>query len=65
MEEIIAHFLLIQHRPHRERSVQNVIYCCLCIPGCCNIFTEPLLSNDKWIHILAHRLMGEIYEVRP
>jgi hypothetical protein len=29
-----------------------------------NVFTEPLLSNDRGIHIQTHRLIRGIYEVR-
>jgi hypothetical protein len=28
------------------------------------MFTKPLPSNDRGIHIQTHRLVGDIYEVR-
>jgi hypothetical protein len=36
----------------------------MCIRCRGNIYTEPLLSNDKGLHIQTHRQMGGIYEVR-
>jgi hypothetical protein len=55
---------LLRQRPHRRRRAQQFFYCCVCI--CCrgNVFTEPLRSKNKVIHIQTHRLMGGIYEVR-
>jgi hypothetical protein len=29
-----------------------------------NVFTEPLPSNDRGIHMQTHRLMRGIYKVR-
>jgi hypothetical protein len=31
---------------HRKRSIQQFIYCCMCIQFCGNVFTKPLPSND-------------------
>jgi hypothetical protein len=42
---------LIWHRPHRKWRVQQFFYCCVCIRCRGNIFTEPLPSNDRGIHI--------------
>jgi hypothetical protein len=63
-EELIVYFPSIRHGPHRKRRVKQFFYCCMCI--CCrgNIFTEPLPSNERGLHIQTHRLMGGIYEVR-
>jgi hypothetical protein len=63
-KELIAYFCLIRHGPHTKRCVQQFFYFCLCIRSRGNVFTEPLPSNDRGIHIQAHRLMGGIYEVR-
>jgi hypothetical protein len=38
-------------------------YCCVRIRRCANVFTEPLPSNDRGMHIQIHRLMGGILEV--
>jgi hypothetical protein len=56
-EELIAYFPLI-HQPHRKRRVQQFFYYCVCI--CCrgNVFTEPLPSNDRGIHIQAYWWKG-------
>jgi hypothetical protein len=67
---------LIRYVPHTKRRFQQFFYCWFCI--CCSgndftdpllrndmgIFTEPLSSNGRGIHIETHRLMGGIYEVR-
>jgi hypothetical protein len=42
----IIYFPIIRHGPHRKRRVQQ--FCCfMCIRCRCNIFTEPLPSNDR------------------
>jgi hypothetical protein len=50
-------------RTHRKRRLQQffVVACILCRG---NVFTEPLPSNDRTIHISTHRLIGGIYEVQ-
>jgi hypothetical protein len=63
-EEVIAHFPLIWHGPYRKRPVQQFSYCCTCISPRGNVFTEPLPSNGRGIHMQTHKLMGGIYEVR-
>jgi hypothetical protein len=60
-EELIACFPLIRHGPHRNRRVQQFIYCCVCIRCRVNVFTEPLPSNDR-MDTHTDRLMGGIYE---
>jgi hypothetical protein len=50
-----------QKTQHRKRCVQQLFYCCVRNRYCGNIFTEPLRSNVKWIHMWTHRLMGGIY----
>jgi hypothetical protein len=60
-EKLIASFLLIRHG---KRRVQHLFYCCVCIRCHGNVFTEPLPSNDRVIHIQRHRLTGGIYGVR-
>jgi hypothetical protein len=55
---------MIRHGPRRKRRVQQFFYCCVCISCRGNVFTEPLPSNDRGIHIQTHRLMGGIYEAR-
>jgi hypothetical protein len=60
LEEVIACFPLI-HRPHRNRRVQQFIYCCVSIRCCDNGFTEPLPSNE-WRDTHTGSLMGGIYE---
>jgi hypothetical protein len=50
-EERIAYFLLIRHVQHSKRRVQQFCYCCVCIRCRGKVFTEPLLSNDRGIHI--------------
>jgi hypothetical protein len=59
-EELIAYFPLILRGPHRKGRVQQLFYCYVCV--CCrgNVFTEPLPSSDKGIHIRTHRLRGGI-----
>jgi hypothetical protein len=44
-EELTAYLLLIRHRPHRKRFVQQLFYCCMCIRCRGNFSTEPLPSN--------------------
>jgi hypothetical protein len=48
---------LIWQSQHRKRCFKTIFLC----RG--NVFTEPLPSNDRSIHIQTHRLMGGIYEV--
>jgi predicted phosphatase len=63
--ELIAYFPFIWHGRHRKRHVQKLFYFCVCIRCSGNVFTEPLPTNDREIHIRdRHRLMGGIYEVR-
>jgi hypothetical protein len=54
---------LKRHGQHRERRVQQFVYCCVCIRCRGKVFTEPLPTNDRRIHIQTHRLMGGIYEI--
>jgi hypothetical protein len=54
-EELISYFLLIRHGPHRKWRVLQ-FYCCICIRCGGNVFTEPLRSNDRGIHIQTHRM---------
>jgi hypothetical protein len=50
---------LIGHGQHRKQRVHS----CVCIRCSGNVFTEPLPSNDRGIHIQTHRLMmGGIYK---
>jgi hypothetical protein len=57
-EELIAYFSLIRNGQHRKRRLQKIFRC----SG--NVFTEPLPSNDRGIHIQTQRLMGGVYEAR-
>jgi hypothetical protein len=50
--------------PRRKRRLQQFFYFCVCIRCRGNVFTQPLPSNDRGIHIQTHRLMGGVYEVR-
>jgi hypothetical protein len=60
-EELKAYFTLIRHGPHTKWRVLNFLYCRVCIRCSGNVFTEPLTSNDRRIHIhvQTHRLMGD------
>jgi hypothetical protein len=60
----MAYSPLTRHVVHIKRHVQQFFYCYMRIRCQGNVFTEPLANNDKGIDIQAHRLMGEIYEVR-
>jgi hypothetical protein len=62
-EELIAYFPLIRHGPHRKRSAQQFLYCCV-YSLTVRFITEPFPSKDSGIHIQTHRLMGGIYAVR-
>jgi hypothetical protein len=62
-EELIAYFPLIRHGSHRKWRVQQFLYSCVWIRCRCNVFTEPLPSNDRGFHIQAFKLVGGIYEV--
>jgi hypothetical protein len=42
---------LIPHGPHRKRCVQQFFYCCVRIRCSGKVFTKPLPSNKKGIHI--------------
>jgi hypothetical protein len=42
---------LIRHGPHRKRRVQKFLYCSVYSSCRGNIFTEPLPSNDRGLHI--------------
>jgi hypothetical protein len=44
-------FPLVRHEPHIKRRVQQYFYCCVCIRCRGNVFTEPLPSSDKGIHM--------------
>jgi hypothetical protein len=55
---------LIRDWPHRRWLVQQFLSYCVCILWRDNLFTEPLPSNDRRIHVQTHKLMGGIYEVR-
>lgn len=46
-KEIIAYFPSVRHAQHRKQSVQQFLYCCVCICCCGNMFTELLFSNNK------------------
>jgi hypothetical protein len=48
--ELISYFHLIRRGPQGERRVQLFFYC-LFIRYRGNVFTEPLPSNDRGIHI--------------
>jgi hypothetical protein len=63
-QEPIDYCPFIRHGSHRKRRDQQFFYCCMCIRCRCNVFTEPLPSNDRGIHIQAQRLKGVIHEVR-
>jgi hypothetical protein len=54
---------LIRYGSYRKRRVQ-FLYFSVYIRGRGNVFTEPLPSSDRGIHIQTHRLMGGVYEVR-
>jgi hypothetical protein len=54
-EELITYFPLIQHEPHRKGHIQQFINCRVCIHCHNNVFTKPLPSNDKGIHIQTLR----------
>jgi hypothetical protein len=54
---------LIKHEMYiKEASLNSYIAMCIRCRG--NVVTEPLRSNDMRIHLVTHRLMGGIYEVR-
>jgi hypothetical protein len=63
-EELIAYFPLIRHESHRKRRLEQFFCCCVCI--CChgNVYSEPLPSNNRELHIQPHRLMGGTYKER-
>jgi hypothetical protein len=42
---------LVRHGPHRKGRVQQLFYCYGRIRCRCNVFTKPLPSNDRGIHI--------------
>jgi hypothetical protein len=50
-EELITCFPLIWNGLHRKRLIQKLFYCCMCIRCHGSVFTEPLPSNDKGLHI--------------
>jgi hypothetical protein len=62
-EDLIAYFPLIRYGPHIKR-LQQFSYCCVSIRCSGNVFTEPLPSKERGIHILTHSPTGGIYEVR-
>jgi hypothetical protein len=51
-------------RNAQKKRLSECFYCCLCIRCCGKVFTKPLPSNEKRIHIQTHTLMGGIYEAR-
>jgi hypothetical protein len=57
----MTYFPLIRQAPHRKWRVKQFLYCCVCIRCRCNVFTQPLPSNNKGIYI--YRLVWGIYEV--
>jgi hypothetical protein len=59
----ITYLPLIRHGPHRKLRLQQ-FFCCVCI--CCsgNVFTEPLPTDGRGIHVQTHGMMGGIYDVR-
>jgi hypothetical protein len=59
-KELIAYFPLIRLLGHRNWRVQQFLYCCVCIHGRGKAFVVPLPSNDREIHMLTQRPMGEI-----
>jgi hypothetical protein len=65
-EQLIVYFPLVRHGPHRKRLQQFFAAAGTFLPSYFLAakggihFTEPLPSNDRWIHIQAHRLMGWI-----
>jgi hypothetical protein len=63
-EELIAYYPLIRHGRHRNRRVQQFLYCCVCVRCSVNVSTEPMPSNKRGIQICTHRLMGGICEGR-
>jgi hypothetical protein len=50
-------------RTKQKKDASNISYIFACIRCPKNVCTELLPSNDKGIHIQAHRLMGGILEV--
>jgi hypothetical protein len=46
-EELAACLPVTRHGTHRNRRVQKLFYCCLCIRCRGNAFIESLLSNNR------------------
>jgi hypothetical protein len=53
-KELITYFPLIRHEPHTKRCTKQFFYCCICIRCRGNVFSEPLPSNDRGIHIQTY-----------
>jgi hypothetical protein len=53
---------LIRHGPHWKRRLQQFFYHCVCIRYRGKVFTEPLPSHDRAIHIQTYRFMGGIFQ---
>jgi hypothetical protein len=45
--ELITYFPLIRHGPNTKRRLQQFLHCCVCTRCRGNVFTEPLLINDR------------------
>jgi hypothetical protein len=62
VQEVLGRINRLRSLLHRESienaTTNNSIVACICCRG--NVFTKPLLSNEREIR---HRLMGGIYEV--
>jgi hypothetical protein len=53
-EELMSCSPLVRHGLNRRWRVHKFFYCCVCIRCHSNVFTEPLSSNNKGIHIQTH-----------
>jgi hypothetical protein len=60
-EEIIAYFPSYVPDQIENDASKNSIVACIHCRG--KVFTDPLPSTDRGIHVQTYRLMGGIYEV--
>jgi hypothetical protein len=53
---------LIRYGPHRKWWTQQFFVAYIRCRG--NVYTKPLPSNNRGVHMQTHRLMGGVYKVR-